>query len=560
MMMCKSRVVGTQCELSATGTVGAQCNLHQPRGPHPTHAYLSARAFASRHGSDLRVQAIPAAGTTAEHCQATASVVSLGLPRGLSAKQFARVTAVDPAQAWVNTPEGGWRAYMQSHSSQAGLPLGASLQLGGVTQCRLATVAVHRPTGNETSLQLEFDDCDVAVGVRQVTLAVAVRQESGGKSRLVEWMCSLMDHSACWPAQQEATKDMKLTSTTTTTSTTTMTTAAVPHHISMELSAEYTMLGSGPCESSDSEPAAQHELASTATECAVECLVRNRDVFIPGSSRKCEGFAFSKNDSPHCLVYKRIYGHNTRAEQETLLVGWTCYALGHVSGSTATVAAGRLQGSSQTNGTVTSFISEPRGSKPEHRPRTNVVLDLSSELGSLPHRAVRQRLVPLQTGCYEPLDWISVNPGVQVTLNASAWNLIQRNLPLASVPSTEMDSLVLSEPACIAFDDDILSRTRKAPGHRLWPLIFTALITSAFASVIAAFATCGYPRTQCGKLSHDHWPGFVNTTPDGPDGPGSHDPTYSLLEQGTEEITTNQTKRTKQPVSETEKNELLSPR
>jgi len=561
MALGRSGVSGTQCELSTTGTVGAQCNLHRSQGPrpHPTRVYLSAQAFASRHGSDLQVQAAAATAAPAAHCLTTASVASLGPAQGLSAKNFGTFTPSDPAHTWVNTPEGGWRAYRISSNEP---PLGDLLLFPGMMQCRLATVAVHRLVQNETSLELEFHDCDVAVGVRRITLAIAVKQESGGKSRLVDWMCSLMDHSACWPAKQGATENVQGPSTTATTSTTTVSTVAVPHDVSMDLSADYTMLGSGPCESSDAEPAAQHELASTPGDCAVECLVRNRDVFIPGSSRKCEGFAFSKNDSPHCLVYKRINSHNANTKQATLLIGWTCYALGHVSGSTAT---GRVQGSSQTSDTFMgpSLSSEHTGLVPEHRShtsfvgsQTNLVLDLSSELGSLPHHAVRQRLTPLQAGCFEPFDWISMISGVQITLNASAWNLIQSNLPLASVPSAELDSLVHSETACITFNDDVLQGTQpsRVPRNPLWPLVFTALLTAAFASVLT-FVTIRWRSMQYDKSGRSHCPGFVDATPEEQ---GYNQLTYMKLDQGEEESAANRDQRSKRPKPERSKTELMS--
>lgn len=84
--------------------------------------------------------------------------------------------------------------------------------------------------------------------------------------------------------------------------------------------------------------------------------------------------------------------------------------------------------------------------------RLPTALDLRGELGQSWHPAVRRRLEPLKRGCYEPFEWIVLDPEPQskVTLNATAWDLITQHLPIVAAPALEMESALAADRVCVS--------------------------------------------------------------------------------------------------------------
>jgi len=484
------------CSLASVGLLEARCTLQAPGGSQwsPAHAYHTAAALAAREGKD---EAFRDFRRVNESCHTVVSVLGEGSSRELASRSFRRVAVADAAGSWANTPDGEWTASVNPNAT--GVPPEGLLQLGS-GRCALAGISVYRPAADHIALRLDFDGCDAAAGVRHAAVTVGVQRAEAGSSQLAEWMCALMDHEVCWP---------QFTSTsTTTTTTTTRTSTPPPGHISVNLHAEYVAVGAGAgrCQNQKVDPPVQHALATTMRECAQECITENTVALHGDSGSQCAGFAFSEFEPPHCLLYKRLQAPS-QAQQQVASDTWRCFAMGPVTGGHIHKVVAPA--------TATTEAPPSRPPVPAPAPPPDVALDLQAELGWEPRPAVRRRLAPLTAWCYEPFEWIALDPASKVTLNGSAWDLLEQHLPVIAPPFASMDSLVAVDEVCVRLDMGSSSAAGKAAGtacmppptiytHDWWMLLLAALF-AADAAMALTFYTLNKLRQEAGA----EWPAYA---------------------------------------------------
>jgi len=354
-------------------------------------------------------------------------VVKLRAGEGLPMSSFHRVhpPSVD---FWANTPEGEWAATVDKHDGSLWTVL--KLNTGGV--CALASVSVYRPKSEEPALRLNFKGCSgPRGGPHHVSIEISLsRSSTSGDSGIVEWMCALMPHTACWGLPTEAVIPS-------------MTTSAQPlaqpaRHLMVHLDLQYFLRGQGHCRHRGMAPE-QHSHATSLSRCADECAASPADA----AGGLCTGFAFSLKTLPHCLVYSSI---PVSSHAHPDVDDWKCYA---VSNSSKTSKSEPINSTSDV---------------PSFPPHTDVpvattlavgvgaaVLNLHDELGGRGLLAVRRRLAPVQPGCYKPFDWISIKGGVQATLslNQSSWDMLAKRLPVVPRKTAAIDGTVVADHVCV---------------------------------------------------------------------------------------------------------------
>jgi len=385
--------------------------------------------------------------------QAAANRPWVSLPTaGFSAEDFARR---GKASTWANSPEGEWTAFAERGAAAA-----ARMQLAGGRSCSFVGVSVYRPSPRELALRLNFGKChfpegattaavDTAPRNLAIVVPVSATDTSDNAAGMMEWMCALMPHSACWHS------------------------GALKETLGRRLSEEaeslpsgFSSLGLGACHQRNSLLPKMYADATTLAKCAQRC------VSMTGSL--CTGISFSAK-APHCFAYTDStlfgsYGHRGDSN------AWECYKYG-LSRVASSAKPTQVRATSET---ATATRTPPTTTAP--------MLDLFSTLGAAGMPALRKRVSPLESRCRAQgaVDWITLEDSSGLYLNASMWQLLSDHLPVvsstgASGPATH-GATVASDWVCVDLSGGC-PRSPVSGGWEWWRYLLVALIS---ADVVAA--------------------------------------------------------------------------
>jgi len=432
----------------------AACGL-EAHDSHPwstAYVYHASVAVASLTGKQVFEDLLPS-----EPCTSTVSLQSTRSKQDYPSRFFAKVKLPDPTwSSWASTPDGEWTALASDDSPR----MKARLQLSPSASCHLAGASVYRPAPGRLVLRLNFDDCGDAAGVKHAAVEISVQRTGGqgGGSKLLEWMCALMDPEACSPpsppTELPAARGRRL----------------VDGHQS------FLSIGPGQCASQGLRRAERRASARTLQSCAEACIVGGTGDPQLAAGKPCQGFAFSEDRHPHCLLYSNL-STSRNAQQLTALDGWGCFA-------------------------VSSMAGAPRDPVPLRALHTaSVALDLHSELGQASLSGVSRRLVPLAKGCYEPFEWIVLDRASRVALGESDWDAIERRLPVVAAPARAMQSELSARRVCVRLGRDTgagrggdeegdrcSSRVSPPGGAQIFRLFLAGLLTAVAAAAVTVFA------------------------------------------------------------------------
>jgi len=413
-------------------------------------------------------------------------VVKLHAGKGFRVNSFYRVhpPGVD---SWANTPEGEWSASVDEHDAS----FWSALKLNNGGACALASVSVYRPESEELTLRLNFKGCSgPRGGPHHASIEVGLsRSSTGGGSGIVEWMCDLMPHKACWGLPTLVPPPPTATTTTPAPRAPLLERA---RHLTVHLNLQYFLLGQGHCSHRGMAPE-RHSHATSVSRCADACAASPADA----AGGACTGFAFSHKVLPYCLVYSSIpVSSHAHPEGDD----WACYA---VSNSSKTAETAPIP-STSTAPASPQHSADPAASTLAVGVGATV-LSLHDELGGRGLLAFRRRLAPVQPGCYKPFDWISITGGLQATLalNHSSWDMLARRLPVVPRKTAAIDGTVVADHVCVEVghgggcgqSSEVLEQEVETDVENTWWEYLIVVLVSASVSilctVIVARQCCG---------------------------------------------------------------------